>query len=146
MKGNFSRNTTLLNACGSPFEKSPIEKVKLLVEAGADINHQNEFKTTPLYEATLKEHYDVVLYLLQKGADYTIPIFDLPDSKKVYLADQLRHDVFPLDSKKYKDKMLVVDFLKQKGIDYRKLPVPDKVVKDAKELYPQTWQDYLEKY
>ena len=146
-KGNSTRKNPLLVACADVIQDvTPIEKVKLLVEAGADINHKNEYGATPLQKALTDEHYDVILYLLQKAVDIRVPITEHPDGKKMYLVDLMRYDAFPLDSKKYQDKMKVVEFLKQKGIDYRKLPVPKKIMEDAKLLYPNNWQDYLEKY
>ena len=145
--GNSTRKTPLLVACADVMQDvTPIEKVKLLVEAGADINHKNEYGATALQKALTEEHYDVILYLLQRGVDIGVPITEHPDGKKSYLIGLMRYDAFPLDSKKYQDKMKVVEFLKQKGIDYRKLPIPDKVVRDAKILYPNNWQEYLDKY
>jgi hypothetical protein len=42
--------------------------------------------------------------------------------------------------------MKIVDFLLLKGIDYRKVTIPDFVVKKVKEIYPENWKEYLEKY
>jgi hypothetical protein len=150
-EGNTTRKTPLLIACSDVNQfVSPIEKVKTLVEAGANINYKNEFNDFPLVEALMHKHYDVVLYLLQKGADYSFMLFDRAefskDGKKIYIADLLREDLLPLDSKEYQQKMQVVGFLKEKGIDYRKVPIPDFVVKEAKETYPKSWKKYLEKY
>ena len=150
-EGNTTRRTPLLAACKDVNEfVSPIEKVKLLVEAGANVNCKDEFNGFPIKMALMLEHYDVVLYLLQKGADYNKMLFDRSDfskgGKKIYMSDLLREHLQPLESEKYKQKMLVVDFLKQKGIDYRKIPIPDFVVKETKEMYPDSWKEYLEKY
>lgn len=145
-EGNTSRNTPLIMACGSPNKiVSPIEKVKILVDSGADINYKNEFGTTALKMAYVQEHFDVVLYLLEKGADYNIPLFNRND-KDVFIWDELRDVLFPLASKEHQQKMAIVEFLKQKGIDYRKLPIPDYVVTEAKETYPKNWKEYLGKY
>ena len=145
-KGNSTRLTPLLLSCGNVNKiVSPIEKVKLLVEAGADINHQNEFGQSPLIEAFLLDHLDVVLYLLHKGANYKVSIINR-DGKDYYLEDMLREVLLPLNSKEYKQKMEVVEFLKQKGIDYRKVQIPDFVIKEVKETYPKNWKEYLEKY
>ena len=144
-EGNSTRKTPLLTACDDVIQDvTPIEKVKLLVEAGADINYKNEFGATPLKEAL--PHYDVVLFFLQKGADYTVPLFKNLQGKEFNLVESMRYDAFPLDSKKYMDKMKVVEFLEQKGIEYRKLPIPKKVMEDAKRDYPNNWQEYLDKY
>ncbi|HMF73679.1 MAG TPA: ankyrin repeat domain-containing protein [Flavitalea sp.] len=150
-EGNTTRKTPLLAACSDVNQfVSPIEKVKVLVDAGANVNYKNEFNDFPLAEAVMHKHYDAVLYLLQKGADYSLMLFDRAEfsegGKKMYIADLLREDLLHLDSKKYQQKMRVVEFLKEKGIDYRKVPIPDFVIKEAKETYPKNWKEYLEKY
>jgi len=141
----------LLVACSDVNQfVSPIEKVKVLVESGANVNYKNEFNDFPLVEALMHKHFDVTLYLLQKGADYSQILFDRAEfskgGKKIYIADFLREILLPLDSKEYQQKMVVVEFLRQKGIDYKKVPIPDFVVKEVKETYPQNWKEYLEKY
>lgn len=150
-EGNTTRKTPLLVACSDVNQfVSPIEKVKVLVEAGANVNSKNEFGAFPLREALMHKHYDVVLYLLQKGADYNEMLFDRSkfqsNGKKIYMVDLLREHLLPLDSKEYQQKIAVIEFLKEKGIDYRKVPIPDFVVKEAKETYPNNWKEYLEKY
>lgn len=150
-EGNTTRKNPLLYACSDVNQfVSPIEKVKVLVEAGANVNYKNEFNHFPLREALIYKHYDVVLYLLQKGADYSQVLFDRAKfskgGKKIYIGDLLKEHLLPLDSKEYLQKMEVVEFLKQKGVDYRKIPIPDFVVKEAKETYPKNWKEYLEKY
>jgi len=46
-----------------------LDNVKLLVEHGADINHQDKSGTTPLMQAVLGTMYEVALYLLRQGGD-----------------------------------------------------------------------------
>ncbi len=146
IKGNTLRNTPLLNSIGHAYGiNSPIEKVKLLVEAGANVNYNNEFGSTPLGMAMTFDHYDVVLYLLQKGADYK-SVTSVVEGKEYYLWDELRFQLWPLESDEYKRKMQVVEFLKKKGIDYREVPIPEYAVKEAKKKYPDSWQEYLQKY
>lgn len=150
-EGNTTRNTPLLVATSDAISTaSPIEKVKLLVKAGANVNYKNEFNVSPLRVALVNEHYDVVLFLLQEGANYNEILFDRGDysknGKKVYITDLLRERLYPLDSEKHRQKMAVVEFLKKQGIDYRSYPIPESVKKDAKILYPNSWQEYLERY
>jgi uncharacterized protein len=146
-KGNTTRNTPLLVACGSPNKiVSPIEKVKILVEAGANINHNNEFNQSALSEALLLDHYDIVIYLLKKGVNYKMIVNTDINGKNYYIWEDLRFKLLPLDSKEYKQKMQIIEFLKQKGIDYRKSPIPDYTIKEAKEMYPENWREYLKKY
>lgn len=150
-EGNTTRKTPLINACGLTLnDESPLEKVKLLVESGADINYKNEYNQFALQNTLIFEHYDVAIYLLKKGANYNEIIFDRSkfstDGKKIYITDLLRERLLPLNSLKYKQKMEIVDFLSQKGIDYRKTPIPSYVIKEVKVLYPDSWEAYLEKY
>lgn len=74
-EGNSTRKTPLINASGS----GNLAFVKILVENGADINYMNEYGHTALADATMLKNFDIVLYLLEKGADYTRPIFYRPD-------------------------------------------------------------------
>lgn len=151
-KGINTRNTPLIVACGyvDNFTKSPINKVKVLVEAGADVNYENDLSGFALRTALFQENYDIVLYLLKNGADYTKVIIDKSeitnDGKKLYIVDVLRRDIHSLESDKYKQKMEIVAFLKKNGVDYRTSPIPDFVVEDVKKRYPRNWQEYLEKY
>lgn len=136
-----------------------LDLVKLLVEKGAVLNYQNEHKQSALSEAVFQSEYNVVLYLLQSGADYKQPIFYRPDysipaekqdpkdkGKPMYLVDVLREAFIDFDLDEYKYKMQIVDFLKSKGIDYRATPIPEYIKKKAQENYPDSWQEYLDKY
>ncbi|MCK9506778.1 MAG: ankyrin repeat domain-containing protein [Porticoccaceae bacterium] len=49
-----------------------LDNIKLLVEHGADVNHQDKSQTTPLMLAVTATMYESALYLLQQGADPTI--------------------------------------------------------------------------
>jgi len=67
---------------GSPLEGPPLraaiglrgtlENVKLLVEHGADINKPYPDGCYPLSSALVQNKWEVVLYLLDRGADYTL--------------------------------------------------------------------------
>lgn len=144
-EGNSTRKTPLLLACDYTFQSnSAIEKVKLLVEAGANINYSNEYNETPIRTALTMDHFDILLYLLEKGADFNTPIHDAFGSYK--LEEELRYHLYPIDSKEYKQKMAVVDFLLQHGIDYRKTSIPENIRDKIKKQYPNNWKEYLEKY
>lgn len=142
-KGNSTRHTPLIVASMS----GRLDFVELLVSHGADINYQNEFKQSALTEATLQENYEIVIYLLKNGADYTRPIFFRPEANKdMFLVDVLREDFFELDSRQHKFKMEIVDFLSSKGVDYRSTPIPNYIKEKAKIAYPQSWSEYLDRY
>ena len=65
---------------GSMFEDTPIfralsqgiEKVEILLDAGANINAQDGFGWTPVMDAMIGIRSDLVIYLLERGADYKI--------------------------------------------------------------------------
>ena len=158
--GNWvpARHFALFEAVDS---EGDYEKVKMLVEAGADVNMQTEDTGAgAMYVALAFNRMDVLLYLLEHGADYNrkferIDVISSKDSAsyKSFYVDilyELRLRTYPLDSKQYKDKLKVIEFLKNKGLDYRKSPIPHNAVaiikreiapKDEKEL-----QEYLKRY
>lgn len=141
--GNSTRFTPLIAA--SVLGK--LDLVKLLVEKGADINYRNEFEQTALGKAMLTDSYSVANYLLEHGADYTLPVFYRPDvDKQMFLLDILREDFFDLDSDLYKEKMRIVAFLDSKGIEYRDSPIPEYIKKKAQEKYQDDWETYLNVY
>jgi len=145
-KGNNSRLSALLAACQDVTDSSnPMANVKILVDAGGNVNYRNEFGASALREAAVFYHYDVVLYLLEKGAEINT-IFYVHNGRKKFLWDQLRVSLFPIESDKYEQKMKVVEYLLKQGIDYRKLPIPEYAIEQAKKMYPNTWEDYLKKY
>lgn len=103
--------------------------VRFLVSKGADVNYQNEFGQSALSESVMLSEYKVAYYLLQNGADYNRPIFyrydySVPIEKSnpkdkgepMYLLDVLKEDVSDIDTDEYKYKMLIIDFLKSKGL------------------------------
>lgn len=64
-----------------------------------------------------------------------------------YPVELLRWDWnFPLDSEEYQIKMEIVKEFERQGVDYWSTPIPDDVIQWAKNVYPNTWEEYLEKY
>lgn len=141
---NNGKNTPLMEACSHSTYDS-LGHIKALVEAGADVNYKTPHGHTPLSMALVMEQMDVILYLLNKSVDYRVVIYTVK-GKKFYIENKLRFRLFPLSSEQYKKKMKVVEFLKQKGIDYRATPIPENMVEKAKRMYPNSWQEYLKKY
>ncbi len=150
VKENDSARTTALSKAISNLDPASLEKVQLLVEAGADMNYSNEgnpaYTTLPLGAAFKQDKLDVALYLLQKGADYKKVMYVMVDNHKVYILEALRKCTIDLESKQYKSKLEVIQFLKEKGLDYSKEPIPEYILKDIKKKYPKDWEDYIKKY
>ena len=143
-EGNTTRLNPLLAACEDS-GKSPIEKVKILVEAGANINYTNEYNMNALKALLIFEHYDVILYLIEKGAEYK-NIISTVKGVNYYICDELRYNVHSLNSEKYLKKMELVDFLEKNGLHYWTIPIPPAIIDIIKKQYPNNWQEYFEKY
>lgn len=140
------RNTALVSALSYMIDNS-LEKVKMLVEAGADVNFDNNGRTsTPLREAISMEKMDVALYLLEKGADYKNKMYTMIDGHEVFILEALRKSLFDLDSEKYQQKLKVINFLKNKGLDYSKEPIPKETLNEIKNKFPNDWENYISKY
>ncbi len=103
-----------------------LEYVKILVEAGAKVNYKSATNLSALSTAMYSENPDIIVYLIQNGADYKQPTMIIDIHKKMYITDNLRYWRFDLGSEKYKKKMQIVDFLKIHGMDYRKAKIPDR--------------------
>lgn len=147
--GDQARSTALNNAI-SYVDKYSLERVKLLVNAGADINYFNNgpevFTNLPLSDALAQKNMDALLYLLEKGADYNKIMYTMADGHKVYILEGLRTVIIDLNSEQYKPKIKAIQFLKNKGLDYKKEPIPDYIEKEIKKKYPNDWKEYLSKY
>lgn len=124
-QGNSTRLTPLIASS----KTGNLDMVRFLVSKGADVNYQNEFGQSALSESVMLSEYKVAYYLLQNGADYNRPIFyrydySVPIEKSnpkdkgepMYLLDVLKEDVSDIDTDEYKYKMLIIDFLKSKGL------------------------------
>ena len=125
--------------------------VDLLLKHGADINYSNEIGACALSEAMWMDYkrygYTMVLYLLQKGVDYTKPYcYYGQDHHKISFIEDLRSQPVKLGSDRHKQKMKIIEFLKIRGMDYYKIAIPDNVVEYAKREYPNSWETYLKEY
>lgn len=126
--------------------------VKLLVEHRADINYVDKYNNTALGLSMSDSDYGITLFLLEKGADYNIPVSEKSfhthknDTSRLRIEEELRYHAWPLGSRKHLLKMRIVDFLKKKEIDYKKVKIPNDIVEYAKEEYPSNWEYYLENY
>ena len=142
-EGNNTRYTPLRGAA----ENGDLESVKLLLDVGANVNFYDEWGTCALGEALILEHFKVVLLLLEYGANFTLPIGKYANDSLMYPIEVMRRDLFPLDSEKHRDKMAVVKFIKEHyNIDYFAQPIEDYILERIKKQYPNSWEEYIEKY
>ena len=128
-----------------------LEKVKLLLAYGADINPKEG--TSPLDMAIALDKMEIALYLLENGADYNEKyeakdVDSRQSQSRGYatVADKLRYVMVPLDSREYKYKLRVIDFLREKGLDYHETEIPEHAIKLIKDKYPDTWEEYIKVY
>ena len=104
---------TLLYAAIFGHHENAIDRVKILIDAGADINARGANGYTPLIQAAVINQYRIIYYLLEAGADYKIT-----STTKLSLISLVeRGSVVPrIDRGEYwRDK--VVEFLRSKGED-----------------------------
>ncbi len=134
-----------------PFNQTPLfaamlpvnnwDNLKIVVEHGANVNLTPVGYWSPLTEACLVSEIETAKYLIDHGADYNQVKFRLPDGGEMDILDFLRVMTFSINSQEYKIKMEVAAFLKTKGLDYWKAPVP----KGVKDRYMND-SIYLSKY
>lgn len=120
--------------------------VKLLVEAGADVNFYDQNEDA-IFCSAIHRNMNVLLYLLEHGADcYRKYKWYGIDRDILYF---LRMCPFALDSKEYQDKLKVISFLQEKGLNYWETPVNEDVIDEIKlsRIYlPYDINEYLERY
>ncbi len=143
--GKGAGKSVLMAACSN--NPPIINRVKYLVEKGADVNYVNSAGSSILYTCLLKKNYDIILYLLQSGKlNYKGVVFAGFSGEVDSIQNLMRSDFIDIDSKDYKYKLEVIEFLKNNGIDYKSTPIPERIKKRAKQIFPDTWEDYLSKY
>ena len=119
-----------------------LEKVKLLVEVGADIDYVSEDGLgNPLEQSLSWRQPSIVKYLLiEKKANYrNAEKWITSQGDTITVLKRLRNWTFPLDSEDYKIKMEIVEYMKEQGEDYWSCPIP----KDIRKRRPQ---EYLDQY
>ena len=126
----FAGNTVMRHA----ILHSQIKQVRLLVEAGANLNHQNDAGQTPMLVAANVNKYDLVYLFLEEGADPTIKdVWGKALSGQIKLfADRA------MEFKQYKWYLSVVNELKSRGLiesDWN--PVQHATPKEVNQLQKQ---------
>lgn len=54
--------------------------------------------------------------------------------------------MFDLNSSEHKLKMEIVTILRDKGIEYNDIEIPEYIIQKSKAKYPNSWQSYLRRY
>ncbi|HTI59096.1 ankyrin repeat domain-containing protein [Mucilaginibacter sp.] len=117
-------------------QEGNLNYVKILVDAGANVNYNDEYGSSPLsLAAEFGLNPDVVIYLIGKGADYKRVFYKTAEGEKKYITDEMRTWLYDLGSEEYKKKMQLVEFLKKNGMDYRKTKIPEEYEKDYSKKY-----------
>jgi hypothetical protein len=128
-----------------------IQKVHLLVEHGAKIDYKTESGQTAAVVALMMEDIETAYYLIvEKKAIITQPYYDFLLGKKepMFPVELLLDLFFDIGSKKYEQKMAIVQEFKNQGIDYfsYKKNIDEKILRKIKKVHPYDWQNYIEKY
>ena len=91
-----------------------IEKVEILLDAGANIDARNKFGTTPVMTAA-SGRFGLVLYLLERGADYKIK-----NNAGWTLANIVADKAGMLIPKAELERLKVVEWLESRGVAVEK--------------------------
>lgn len=110
----FFINEALLVACGRVTPEE-LESVKLLVEAGGDINYFSSDSTkTPFMESITKDNMNVAKYLvIEKGADYDIYVKRMVDGVRLSMLKRLLDLDYSKQPKKQKIKEDIVHYIEE---------------------------------
>lgn len=157
---NLTGSSTTATWGRSPLMQSigcGVEKTKALVEAGADINYRTfcgknaAAESVCLTETAKMDYLDYPYYLIvEKKADVTQPSHDIDENGKLigefYPVVWLKKWAYPIDSKEYQIKMEIVKEFERQGVDYHGTKIPKPDLERIQEKYPDTWEEYIEKY
>ena len=94
-----------------------LENVRILSEAGADINHQDLIGQTPVVTAAAINNYDMVYYFLEKGADITLK--NKWGKDLVERIKQFGHRGIRKGSEQYTWYLRVMEELEHRGVPIR---------------------------
>jgi hypothetical protein len=129
-----------------------IGKTKDLVEAGATIDYKTKLGTTAAIEALFAKEYPEFAYYLivQKKAKVSMFYYNKycysNPTKQFFPVDLLRDWIFDLNSKEYKMKMEIVKEFARQGVNYWDTKIDKFTLEHIKKLYPNTWEEYIQKY
>jgi uncharacterized protein len=92
------------------------ERIDLLLNAGADINAQDQFGITPLTAAVDLPDFEIARYLMERGADYRIVA---PSGNTMIKSLRVNMGRFNPGSKTEKEQKEFIDWLEAQGIRVR---------------------------
>lgn len=118
--------------------RSDLKIMKLLVSKGIDPNSRNLTLRypSPLYAAFAGGNIDIVNYLIfDCHVDFDYPLYITISGQEIRICKLLREMTFELDSNEHKEKLRLIRFLKENGINYYDELVPDHVLKNYDENY-----------
>jgi ankyrin repeat protein len=109
--------------------------LELLIHAGADLNHLDDFGSTPMLIAMAHNRYDMACRLLEAGADYRIK-----DKRERDLAYYVITSKFQPGTEGWPWREKLIDILAEKNADFG--PSEAKVAAEWPEAF-ERWQAYL---
>lgn len=153
----YTGSGTLIHYGTSPLihaASRSLEKVKALMDGGAKKNYKTDRNWTAANQALLNEMVDIAHYLIVKEkADITQPYYYKDLSDGTLNKDDPREPVgllkkwvYELNSDKHDKKMEIVQEFTRQGVDYWSYKPDQNTLKHIKKLYPDNWQEYLNKY
>lgn len=131
--------------------KSNLENVKLLIDSGADPNFvykenpSDQFPQSSLISALGAQRMDIIAYLIYeakvdfKSLKYSPKSKYSPNGYKIL--GYLRFMTFELNSEKHKEKMKLVNYLLEEGLDYWNTEIPKNIRNNDRFT-----EEYLNKY
>jgi hypothetical protein len=133
------------------------EKVKLLANAGAEIDYKTKSGNTASYQALLMEDVNSAHFLIvEKKAKITEPVYSfsfndadtIDVSKPHYPVDLLLDWTFEINSSDYQKKKEIIATFKNQGIDYerRKANISNLILRKIKKMHPTDWEQYIKEY
>ena len=119
-----------------------IDVMRLLVEAGADVNYEDRAFGNLATLAIVHDRYDKAMFLLKNGCRFD----QMHESGVPHIIRILKHDIFAPESEKYKEKKAVVEWLRARGVEYHNFPGEFLKEKHRKiwENNPEEWQRWVE--
>lgn len=133
------------------------EKVKLLVNAGAQIDYKTKSGNTASYESLLMEDVNAAYFLIvEHKAKITEPVYSyslndadtIDVSKPNYPVDLLLNWDFEIGSKSFNKKMMIVKEFQRQGVNYseRKKNIDEGTLLRIKKVHPSDWEQYVKEY